>query len=234
VLVIDDDPIVTELLCSNLDEQGYSYDKAATGEDALSQLATGNIRVALLDLRLPGIPGMDVLRKVDEICPATAVIIVSAVVDTQTVIETMRLGAIDYIIKPFSLDRVNQSIETAFQRTSLRLNKPNADRDTAKKASGLDWVAKLDNIARGVEIRLESETNHAMMVIERTAAIARGMGIPEDSIAEWIGNRCKKIDDEFNYIDVLLKKLEQNPKAQLMLGLTDFVRNDPDNNNHLN
>lgn len=234
MLVIDDDPIVTELLCSNLDEQGYSYAKATTGEEALAKLATGNVGVALLDLRLPGISGMDVLRKTTEISPSTVVIIVSAVEDAQTAIEAMKLGAVDYIIKPFSLDRVNQSIERALQRTQLRVNKPNSDKDAAKTVGEPDWAAKLDHIARGVEIELESETGHAMMVTERTAAIARGMDIPEDSIAKWVDSRYEKIDDEFNYIALLLKKLEQNPIAQLMLGLTDLIRNDPDNNNHLN
>jgi len=119
VLVVDDEQSVIDLLSTVLEEEGYSCIAATTGENALKKLPMGNVDVALLDLKLPGISGMDVLRVIKSTYPETAVIVVTASGDAQTAVEAMKIGAVDYITKPFELERVSHAIEAALQAATI-------------------------------------------------------------------------------------------------------------------
>jgi DNA-binding NtrC family response regulator len=192
ILVVDDERSVTNLLSEDLGEEGYSCVTADTGEDALKRLSEDNFDVVLLDLKLPGMSGMDVLKEAKSIYPGVAVIVVTAAGDAQTAVEAMKIGAVDYITKPF---------ESALQ-----------EEGTTASAERTGWTRYLDAIAEGVETRLDFLTGHVMTitVIERTIAVARSLGIPEDQIEKWADARRKHIE-RVNILDSLLDKLEQNP-----------------------
>ena len=215
VLVVDDERSITDLLSAALEEEGYSCITAATGEDALHKLSTGNVDVALLDLGLPGMPGMDVLRAIKSTYPRTAVIVVTGLGDAETAVKAMKTGAVDYITKPFEVERITHSIEAALQATTIRGNKsaPKAE-DVETGDEEVDWTRCLDDIAEGVETRLDSLTGHVMTitVIDRAISIARSLGIPEDQIGNWSDTRRKHIE-RINILDSLLEKLEQTPVA---------------------
>jgi len=235
ILVVDDEPVVTDLLSFDLGEQGYSCVVAATGEDALTRLFAGNVNVLLLDLRLPGISGMDVLSEVVSTYPATAVIIVTAVGDAQSAVEAMKIGAADYIVKPFELEVVNSSIEKALHKMSAWGKKSAPARDSPEVSDDeVHGTANLDAIARGVEVRLESLTGHTMNVIERTVASAQSLGIPEDQIEKWANARLKQNAERIAAMDSLLKKLERNPMGQVVLGMTELYSCDPNADSSLN
>lgn len=215
VLVVDDERSVTDLLCEDLGEEGYSCVTADTGEDALKRLSNNNFDVALLDLKLPGISGMDVLREAVSTCPATAVIIVSAVGDAQTAVEAMKIGAVDYITKPFELERVNSSVEAALKAKTVCGDKSSPQEEgTTANDEEIDWTRYLDAIAEGVETRLDFLTGHVMTItiIERTIGIARSLSIPKDQIEKWADARRKHIE-RVNILNFLLEKLKQSPVA---------------------
>lgn len=237
VLVVDDEPIVSDLLYENLLEAGYKCIKATTGEDALKKLSMDNFDLLLLDLGLPGISGMDVLKEVKSNCPETAVIVVTAAGDAQTAVEAMKIGAIDYITKPFELERINSSIEAALQEL-LAVGKESALAKDSPEASDneVDWTAHFDAIARGVELRLGSLTAEAMTrtIVEETVDVARNLDIPEDQIEKWAAARLKQNAERINAMDSLLKKLERNPIAQIVLGMTDLYQCNSDADSFLN
>jgi len=215
VLVVDDERSVTDLLSTALEEEGYSCITATTGEDALKKLSMGDVAVALLDLRLPGISGMDVLRVIKSTYPRTAVIVVTGAGDAETAVEAMKIGATDYITKPFKVERVSHSIEAALQATAIWDSKPVAQGEGVETGDEeVDWTRRLDSIAEGVEARLDSLTGHVMTitVIERTISIARSLGIPEDQIGNWSDTRRKHIE-RINILDSLLEKMEKTPVA---------------------
>ena len=81
----------------------------------------------LLDLRLPGISGMDVLREAMRNYPETEVIIVTGVEDVQTAVEAMKIAAVDYITKPFELEKVNNSLEAALKEKNDETRDREAD-----------------------------------------------------------------------------------------------------------
>ena len=121
VLILDDDPHLTDELMEFFQHTGFHAYKANTGDEGLSLLEEKEIDLLILDIRLPGINGLDILKEVNEIYPDLEVIIISAHGDMDTVIKAMRLGAIDYIKKPFR----HVDIRIAIERTEkfLRLNR---------------------------------------------------------------------------------------------------------------
>ena len=115
VLIVDDEQVVCDVLHDELSERGYLCTMVLSGNDALAKLSTQSFDVVLLDIRLPGLSGLEVLTKVRSTHPNTATIMVTAVNDATTAVTAMKLGALDYIIKPFDLDRVATSIRTALE-----------------------------------------------------------------------------------------------------------------------
>jgi len=115
VLVVDDEDVVQEALCRMLQRELYACVAVSSGEAALEKTAVQEFDVVLLDLLMPGLPGMDVLRRLARRQPRTQVIIVTSVLDSDTVREAMGLGAFDYVSKPFNthdlLGRVAKAVE---------------------------------------------------------------------------------------------------------------------------
>ncbi|MDP2730185.1 MAG: response regulator [Dehalococcoidales bacterium] len=215
VLVVDDERSVTDLLSTVLKEEGYGCITAATGEEALEKLSMSNVDVALIDLRLPGMPGMDVLRVIKAAYPRTAVIVVTAAGDAETAVQAMKTGAVDYITKPFEVERVSQSIETALQASINRGNKSTPQAENAEISDEeVNWTRCLDAIAEGVETRWNSLTGDVITitVLERTIAVAQSLGIPEDHVKKWADDRRKHMA-RINILDSLLNRMEQSPAA---------------------
>ncbi len=111
VLIIDDEKRFTEELTEYLEGQGYQSYEAHNGKDGLHMLTKHTIELLILDVRLPGISGLDILKIVRNRYPSMEVIIVSAHGDMDTVIKAMRLGAIDYLRKPFRHIDIRIAIE---------------------------------------------------------------------------------------------------------------------------
>ena len=215
ILVVDDERSVTDLLYEDLAEEGYNCVTTPTGEEALKKLSMDNFDAMLLDLKLPGISGMDVLKEAKSTHPETAVIVVTAAGDAQTAVEAMKIGAIDYITKPFELERVNSSVEAALKaKTVWRDKSALQEEGDGVRDEEADWTPYLDDIAEGVETRLDSLTGHVMTmtVIERTIGIAQSLDIPEEQIEKWADTRRKHIE-RIKIFDSLLEKVEQSPVA---------------------
>jgi len=213
ILVVDDERSVVDLLSEDLAEEGYNCATAPTGEKALERLSMGNIDAVLLDLNLPGISGMDVLKEAKSVCPETIVIVVTAAGDAQTAVAAMKIGAIDYITKPFELERVNSSVKEALKTKTVWGDKSALQEGSAGvRDEEVDWTRYLDDIAEGVETRLDSLTGHVMSiaVVEQTVDAARCLKIPEEHIEKWADARRKHIE-RIKILDFLLERVEQSP-----------------------
>ncbi len=215
ILVVDDEKSIVDLLSEDLAEEGYNCATASTGEKALERLSRDSFDAMLLDLKLPGKSGMDVLKEVKSNFPDTTVIVVTAEGDAQTAVAAMKIGAIDYITKPFELERVNSSIEEALKAKAVSREKLAFQAEGAgERNAGTGWIHYLDDIAWGVETRLDSLTGHVMTltIIEKTADIARSLEIPERQIEKWADARRERIE-RIKILDSLLEKVEQSPVA---------------------
>ncbi len=116
ILVVDDEKSVRELLERFLKLTGYEVATATNGRDALEKLALGVAQIMLLDLRMPEMTGMDVLRKLADEWPKYCVIVITANSDLNGAVEAMKLGAYDYILKPFDVEVVKEKIHKAIAR----------------------------------------------------------------------------------------------------------------------
>jgi two-component system response regulator PilR (NtrC family) len=120
VLIVDDEKSMRDLLSITLEKEGYDVDTAAGGELAIEMLHRETVDAVITDLRMPKVDGLQVLRAAKEISPDIAVIVITAVASTETAVEAMKLGAYDYITKPFKLDEVNLIVRNALERKRLR------------------------------------------------------------------------------------------------------------------
>jgi CheY-like chemotaxis protein len=110
ILVVEDEDIMRESLVDWFSSEDHKVDAASDGEKALSDFDLDNYDVMIVDLRLPGRDGLSVLSEVRVKNPKTKVIIITAYPSVDTAVEAMRQGAVDYLPKPFELDRLQTSI----------------------------------------------------------------------------------------------------------------------------
>jgi heterodisulfide reductase subunit A len=101
ILVVDDELVVRDSLSEWLQEEGFSVDMAASGPEALDQMTKQAYQLMLLDIKMPEMDGVEVLQKAREILPELNVIMMTAYATVETAVEAMKIGALDYLIKPF-------------------------------------------------------------------------------------------------------------------------------------
>ena len=104
ILIVDDELIVRKSLASWFQEEGYSVDIAESGKQTLEKLVENDWDIFLLDIKMPGMDGLELQRKIKEIHPEASVIIMTAYASVETAVEAMKQGAYDYIVKPFEPD----------------------------------------------------------------------------------------------------------------------------------
>jgi two-component system response regulator (stage 0 sporulation protein F) len=110
ILIVDDEQSVREVLSEYFTEQGYTVENAGGGEEALTLLQRSTPDLVLLDVRMPGIDGVETLRRIREIAPDVSVIMVTANEDVGLARETLKLGALDYVAKPFDFVYLERAI----------------------------------------------------------------------------------------------------------------------------
>jgi two-component system, NtrC family, response regulator HydG len=120
VLIVEDEEIVRQLLTGLLREEGYAVDAVATGEDALKALDRELYDLVLLDLNLPGMHGMNVLSAAPALQTDAEFIVMTAFGSVDNAVEAMKLGAFDYVNKPFRTEELLLTLERALQQTALR------------------------------------------------------------------------------------------------------------------
>jgi DNA-binding response OmpR family regulator len=116
ILVVEDDTSLARVLCDNLVYEGFDVAHAGDGRGALEQGSSFNPDLVLLDLTLPGVDGLEVCRKLAQKRSRTAIIMLTARALKEDKLEGLRLGADDYITKPFALDELLARIHAVLRR----------------------------------------------------------------------------------------------------------------------
>lgn len=119
VLVIDDDEDLLGLVRLALERAGFNAATAASGEEGVALAGAGDFDLVFLDLMMPGMDGLAALRELKLNCPRTAVIMLTAHGSIETAVESMRLGAADYLRKPFQLESLEAAAERAVAKRRL-------------------------------------------------------------------------------------------------------------------
>jgi len=115
ILIIDDDEQLSKSFAKILDQEGYTVERAPSGEEGLQRMAARPPELVVLDVRLPGMNGIKTLELIHERDPKLPVIIFTAYGTTETAIEAMKIGAFDYIYKPFDIPEMLKTIASGME-----------------------------------------------------------------------------------------------------------------------
>ncbi len=217
ILIVDDERVIRELLSERLAELGHRCATAADAFDALAHIkATEEVDIVLADIDLPGKDGITLLQEIRSSHPDVDVIMVTGVVDTDTAIRAIRLGASDYVTKPFNLEEVVITIDRLLEKRKLirenrdyqaglkdmvarrteQLEKKNRENErlfndlkTAFEAIRQTYQVTLEALVAALDIRDTETQDHSLRVAQFTYLLAERMGVvePELSQMRWGG-----------------------------------------------
>ncbi|MBN2418153.1 MAG: response regulator [Deltaproteobacteria bacterium] len=116
ILVVDDEEEFAGALAERLTIREYDVATSFTGQDALAKINEHNYDIIILDVKMPGVSGIDVLKEIKSIKPLTEVIMLTGNATVETAIEGMKLGAYDYLMKPCETDDLTEKINRAYKK----------------------------------------------------------------------------------------------------------------------
>ena len=120
VLIVEDNEALRVGIRLSLEEAGYVVQEAATGEEAVRKLETEPCHVVITDIRLGDLSGVDILKKAKEVNSEIEVILMTAYATVETAVQALRLGAYDYIQKPFDMEHLQHRVKTALRMGRMR------------------------------------------------------------------------------------------------------------------
>jgi len=166
VLIVDDEKILCRSLKMDFEEDGYMVKISNSGEHALEVISDFDPGVVLLDLRLPGINGIEVLKKIKAYDPDIAVIIMTAFGDTTITVEAVKCGAFHFINKPFELEELKKLISQAIKGLVLKREVEYLRYQQRKIYRFCDFVGKSDKMMEIYEqIEIISKTDHTTVLV---------------------------------------------------------------------
>lgn len=187
-LIVDDEIYIQEIIKSTLEEDGFECIAVGDADSALASLASASFDIALCDIRMPGRQGTDLLREIKTGFPEVVVIMITAVESTRTAIESWRLGAYDYIVKPFDLEQVLISANRALDKRRLE----NASREYQKylAAKADEHAAETRRLFYSItqvfihllDLRTPFNEGHALRVAEQARYVARELKMTDDGV----------------------------------------------------
>jgi response regulator RpfG family c-di-GMP phosphodiesterase len=188
VLIVDDEPSIRRLLTGLLSGEGYRCREAGNSDEAMQRLGESTFSLVLLDNKMPGLPGIELLPRIRSAYPDTPVIMATATTDIDVAIECIRRGAYDYVTKPLALQEVILSVRRAIEKRRLELEnrdyRQNLEKKVAEQARKLRQLSlnAITALASALEAKDSYTSGHSRRVAEIGADIARQMDLPQDVI----------------------------------------------------
>lgn len=226
VLVVDDDDAICQLVREGLASgERYVCQEASNADRALVKLDEQDFDIALLDIKLPGMSGLELLRTMRKRRPMPAVIMITGVRELDTAIAAMKMGALDYIVKPFTISTLEASIRSV---SSTKQRHPDRDklwaRESASRESATEPTCIMNSLAHSVDMEIDYLDLHSRRVIEKTVERARMLGIPRSEIDRWAKARARVCFLKEERLRATLSKLEKHPAARKIFGSSPLPR----------
>lgn len=195
LLVVDDEESVRSALVRYLSAQGYTVGDAANGEEALEAIRTGSYSLVLMDVRMPGIGGMDLVPEILDLEPNLAILMLSAISDASTAATCMQRGAYDYLTKPIELTDLRKAIDRALKRRdTLMQNREISSwlkEEVQRRAQEVEQerekqqqltLATLEALVNALEAKNAYLRGHSARVAAFAASIAHHLGLNDDEV----------------------------------------------------
>lgn len=196
ILTVDDEEMIRDLMVTALSREGYRCFQAGSAEEARSVLQNNRIDLAILDIMMPGLSGDDFLKELKVLSPETVVLMVTALSDTETAMKCIHLGAYDYILKPFDIDRVLLTIHNALEKQRLLAENREYQANLEKKVDeqtrqirmamedlNLAYNHTLTALVRALDAREKETGSHSERVMTYTLLLGEAMGVPEQDLS---------------------------------------------------
>ncbi len=182
VLIIDDDPGIRDAGFQVLSREGYEVELAGTAEEARRLISDYEFDVILLDLKLPGTEGLDLLKEIREEDPQSQVVVITAYGTVQVAVSAMKLGAADFLQKPFSPQELRLAVAKALEKKRLTLENLYLKRTLEEREGRVEFIGKSAAIKRVLEqARLAAETDSTVLL---TGESGTGKGLLARKIHE--------------------------------------------------
>ena len=188
ILVVDDEEFIRALVRERLEIAGYSVEEACNGKDALSKLADSPFTVLLTDIRMPEMDGITFLREATKVYPEVAGIVMSAHAELDTAVSALKIGACDYITKPFNFDILLITIENAIRKKALERElkdyQENLEIKVKEQTDLINqmYVRSIDALIKALEAKDFYTRGHSQRVTMYSVAIGKAMDIPRERI----------------------------------------------------
>jgi putative two-component system response regulator len=183
ILVVDDEATVRKLLCQRLSREGYQCEEAGGGDEALAKLKANPADLMILDIKMPGKSGMELLPEIKAAYPDTAVIMATALNDINISIQCMKEGAYDYICKPFNLAEVVMSVDGVLEKQRLEREIREYQQYLEEKVEEQTkeirkvFLGAIEALAFALEAKDKYTAGHSRRVTEIAVAIGKEMGL---------------------------------------------------------
>jgi len=182
-LVVDDEPRLRQALVRLMQGAGYHCFEAGSAQDALALLDREPVELVLSDMRMPGMDGASLLRRIRELHPEVAVVMVTAVAEVEVAVSCLSAGAMDYITKPFSFEEVRARVTQALEKRRLLIEnrdyQERLEERVKAQAQRLEelFLASVQSLAEALELKDPYTRGHSIRVSRYAVGISRMLGI---------------------------------------------------------
>jgi putative two-component system response regulator len=193
LLIVDDEAPIRKLLCQKLSREGYQCKEANNAEQTLNMLETSPIALVILDIKMPGKSGIELLPEIKSGFPDTAVIMATAVNDIDVAVQCLKQGADDYLCKPFNLEEISLAVQRALEKRRLQLELREYQQYLEEKIE--EQVMKMRKLFLGaiealvsaLEAKDKYTGGHSRRVTEIALALGKelGLSIPDMEDLRW-------------------------------------------------
>jgi putative two-component system response regulator len=222
ILIVDDEDAIRSMLTRKLEGDGYRCEVAIDGKEALWKAFMKDFDLVLMDIKMPGLSGMEALPQVVTDHPDTCVIMITAVADARTAVEAMKLGAYDYVTKPFDLDDLSMRVRRALERRRLVLENREYQRNLEQKVK-----QQVEQVEEYYSKAVQA-VSHEQAVLNKVNGEAQGDGLKEAYLhmiealammaevhepyarghAERVGLRAREIAIQLRCSDEVVKRIK--------------------------
>jgi len=190
LLTVDDEAGIRKLLRRRLSREGYRCEEAGSAEQALDILAASPISLVILDIKLPGKSGIEVLPEIKMGYPDTAVVMVTVLSEMSVAIQCLKQGADDYICKPFNLDEVSLSVQRALERRDLQLKLKGYQQHLEETVEEQTLeirklsLGAIESLVFALEAKDKYTGGHSRRVANMAVALGNELGLSPDHIED--------------------------------------------------
>ncbi len=188
ILIVDDEKTVRRSLNRCLTLNGYACEEASNAEEAFGSLQNNPAKLVILDIMMPGTSGSELLPRLKESFPDTAVVMATAVVDPDTIINCMKNGAHDYITKPFDVCQLTSNIQMVLEKKKLELDlkekRQALEGKVEKQARELQelFIDAIESLIGALEAKDKYTAGHSRRVTKIAVDTGKALGLSGEEL----------------------------------------------------